>query len=182
MLAARRFLGGAKFLSACRFYSGGASKCPVPAEPNNEKLNTVTLNAVTAAQQISSDVSVLVLGSNCQSVVDEISSVEGVSNVLYNDQEAFNRLLPESVSPVLEQCQKEQNFTHILAPATANGKNILPRFGAVADVQPISDVTKIESENTFVRPIYAGSYYFCFFIDAMQCTYANISKEMLFRQ
>ena len=134
------------------------SKCLVFAEHNNEKLNPVTLNAISAARLISEDISVLVLGSNCQNVVDEVSSVDGVSNVLYSDNQSFNRLLPESVSPVLEKCQSEQNYTHFLAPATANGKNIFPRFAAKLDVQPISDVTKVESDNTFVRPIYAGLF------------------------
>jgi len=144
-------------LSGERFYSSNAAKCLVLAEHNNEQLNPITLNVITAAKQISNDVTVLVLGSNCQSVVDETSTVEGVSSVIYNDQENFFRLLPESVAPVLESCQKEHSFSHILAPAAANGKNILPRLGASLDSQPISDVIKIESVDTFVRPIYAGN-------------------------
>ena len=147
-----------RFNNYQRYYASGASKCLVFAEHNNEKLNPVTLNAISAARLISEDISVLVLGSNCQNVVDEVSSVDGVSNVLYSDNQSFNRLLPESVSPVLEKCQSEQNYTHFLAPATANGKNIFPRFAAKLDVQPISDVTKVESDNTFVRPIYAGLF------------------------
>merc|ERR1712137_246679 len=109
-------------LSGERFYSSNAAKCLVLAEHNNEQLNPITLNVITAAKQISNDVTVLVLGSNCQSVVDETSTVEGVSSVIYNDQENFFRLLPESVAPVLESCQKEHSFSHILAPAAAKKK------------------------------------------------------------
>lgn len=156
MFAVTRSASKFIFSSRC-WYSSSASKCLVIAEHNNQKLNPVTLNAITAAKQLSSNINVLVLGSECQSVIDELSSVEGVSTVLYNDQKTFHRLLPESVTPVLEQCQKEHNFSHIIAPTTANGKNILPRLGAILDTQPITDVIKIESGNCFVRPIYAGN-------------------------
>lgn len=157
MFALRASARTSFLFSSHRFYSSSASKCLILAEHNNQKLNPVTLNAITAASKLSSDINVLVLGSDCQSVVDEVSTVEGVTSVIYDDQKSFFRLLPESVSPILEQCQKEHNFSHILAPTTANGKNILPRLGALLDSQPITDVINIESENRFVRPIYAGN-------------------------
>jgi len=127
------------------------------AEHNNKTLHSSTLSAITAARALGEDITLLVLGSDCKGVVDEAATVEGVKRVMYNDNQSFHRPLPESIAPVLQACQKEHNFSHVLSPATANGKNILPRFSALLDSQQISDVIQIESEDTFVRPIYAGN-------------------------
>src|SRR3990167_9623907 len=142
-----------------RFYSTQANKCLVLAEHNNNTFNPVTLNAITAATKVSSEVNVLVLGSKCKGVVDGLSKVKGVNKVLFQDSESHYRLLPESVSLLLSQLQEQHNFSHIISPASTNGNNILPRFAASQDVQPISSVIKIESPDVFVRPIYAGTFF-----------------------
>ena len=145
------------FGATSRFYATGAGRCLVLAEHNNKTLHSSTLSAITAARALGEDITLLVLGSDCKGVVDEAATVEGVKRVMYNDNQSFHRPLPESIAPVLQACQKEHNFSHVLSPATANGKNILPRFSALLDSQQISDVIQIESEDTFVRPIYAGT-------------------------
>ena len=142
-----------------RYYSTAANKCLVLAEHNNNTFNPVTLSAITAAKKLGSEVNVLVLGSKCNGVVDGLSKINGVNKVLYQDNESLFRLLPETVSLLLAQLQEKYNFTHIIAPASANGKNILPRFAATQDVQPISEVVNIESPDTFVGPIYAGTHF-----------------------
>lgn len=129
----------------------------VIAEHNNEKLTPVTLNAVTAATKLGGEVSCLVLGSQCAKVAEEVSKIKGISKVLLADNEAFKGFLPESVTPFLLATQNQFNFTHIVAPATAVGKNVMPRLAAKLDVSPISDIIGVKDESTFVRTIYAGN-------------------------
>jgi len=129
----------------------------VLAEHNNETLNPITLNTVTAASKLGDDITLLVAGTNCSKVVEEVSKVNGVKKILYADNEAFKGFLPEAVTPLLLATQDQFKFTHILAGATAFGKNILPRFAAKIDVQPVSDIIDVKSEDTFVRTIYAGN-------------------------
>ncbi|XP_059169611.1 electron transfer flavoprotein subunit alpha, mitochondrial-like [Physella acuta] len=129
----------------------------VIVEHNNEKLAPCTLNAVTAASKIGGDISCLVFGKNCSKVAQEASKLKGVSKVLLAESDVFNGFLPEAVTPFLEATQKQFKFTHILAPATATGKNILPRLAAKLDVSPISEITGIQDESTFIRTIYAGN-------------------------
>jgi electron transfer flavoprotein alpha subunit len=129
----------------------------VLVEHNNEKLSPVTLNTVTAATKIGGEVSCLVLGSQCSKVAEEVSKIKGVSKVLVADNEAFKGFLPETVTPFLEATQKQLKFTHILAPATAVGKNILPRLAARLDVSPISEIIGVKDDSTFVRTVYAGN-------------------------
>ncbi|OWF56140.1 electron transfer flavoprotein subunit alpha, mitochondrial-like [Mizuhopecten yessoensis] len=128
----------------------------VIAEHDNEKLTPVTLNAITAAKKLG-DVSCLVAGTQCAKVAEEISKVDGVQKVLLADNEAFKGFLPESLTPLLLATQKQFNFSHILAGATAFGKNLIPRVAAKLDVSPISDIIGIKSEDTFIRTIYAGN-------------------------
>lgn len=129
----------------------------VIAEHNNEKLTPVTLNAITAATKIGGEVSCLVLGTQCAKVAEEVSKVKGVSKVLLADSDAFKGFLPESMTPFLEATQKQFNYTHILAPASAIGKNVMPRLAAKLDVSPISEIIGVKDENTFIRTIYAGN-------------------------
>ena len=89
-------------------------------------------------------------------VVETLSKVPGIKKILVAENEAFHGFLPEVFTPLVLATQKQFNFTHILAGATAFGKALLPRIAAKLDVSPISDVTAIKSSNTFVRPIYAG--------------------------
>ncbi len=125
------------------------------AEHDNNALKPATLNAVTAATQLGGDVTVLVAGHNCPQVADAAAQIAGVSKVLLADNTAYTNQLAEAVAPLLVSLAKD--YGAIVAPATTTGKNILPRAAALLDVQMISDVIKIESADTFVRPIYAGN-------------------------
>uniref|UniRef100_A0A671M8L9 Electron transfer flavoprotein subunit alpha n=1 Tax=Sinocyclocheilus anshuiensis TaxID=1608454 RepID=A0A671M8L9_9TELE len=131
----------------------------VVAEHNNETLTPITLNAITAATKLGSDVSCLVAGTNCAKVlsVQQLSKVQGVKKVLVAQHEAYKGLLPEELTPLILATQKQFSFTHICAGASAFGKNLLPRVAAKLDVAPISDIIEIKSPDTFVRTIYAGN-------------------------
>ncbi|KAJ8038176.1 Electron transfer flavoprotein subunit alpha, mitochondrial [Holothuria leucospilota] len=129
----------------------------VVAEHTNDALTPITLNTVTAATKVGGDVSCLVAGTNCSKVVEELTKVPGVTKILVADNESFKGFLPEALTPLLVNAQKQFNFTHIAAGATAFGKSLLPRLAAKLDVSPISDIISIESEDTFVRTIYAGN-------------------------
>jgi len=129
----------------------------VVVEHNNEKLTPITLNAITAAAQMGGEVACLVAGTQCAKVAEEVSKVSGVSKVLLADSEAFKGFLPESLTPLLIATQKQFNFSHLVAGASAMGKNLMPRVAAKLDVAPISDIIGIESADTFVRTVYAGN-------------------------
>jgi len=129
----------------------------VIAEHNNDKLTPVTLNTVTAATQLGGDVSCLVVGSQCAKVAEEVSKINGISKVLLADNEAFKGFLPEALTPFLLETQKQFNFTHIVAPASAIGKNVMPRLAAKLDVSPISEIIGVKNDSTFIRTIYAGN-------------------------
>jgi len=128
----------------------------VLAEHNNETLNPVTLNTITAAKKIGGDITVLVCGTNCGNVSKAVSQL-GVSKILVADNADLKGFTAESVSPVILAAQNQFKFTHILAGATALGKNVLPRVAAKLDVSPISEIIDVKSEDTFVRTIYAGN-------------------------
>lgn len=151
------------FSSASRLASRNASvlrrlkSTLVIAEHNNEKLTAVTLNTVTAATKLGGEVSCLVLGTQCAKVAEEVSRINGISKVLVADSDVFKGFLPETVTPFLLATQKQFNFTHIVAAASAVGKNIMPRLAAKLDVSPISEVIGIKDDSTFVRTIYAGN-------------------------
>ncbi len=127
----------------------------VIAEHDNKALKNATLNTITAATQLEGDVVVLVAGSGCSAVADQAKEVSGVSKVLLSDQAAYEHALAENVAPLIAEIGAQ--YSHIIAPATTTGKNILPRAAALLDVQPISDVIAIESADTFSRPFYAGN-------------------------
>ncbi|XP_055349094.1 electron transfer flavoprotein subunit alpha, mitochondrial-like [Paramacrobiotus metropolitanus] len=129
----------------------------VIAAHNNERLLPITLNTISAAQDIGDDVSCIILGSKCSKAVEELSKVNGLKRILAADDEAFLGFLPERVAPAIVAAQKQFNFSHILAGADALGKGLIPRVAALLDVQPVSDVTDIKDPDTFVRPIYAGN-------------------------
>lgn len=129
----------------------------VIAEHNNEKLTPVTLNTVTAATKLGGEVSCLVLGSQCAKVAEEVSKINGISKVLVADNEAFKGFLPEAMTPFLLATQEQFKFTHIVSPASAIGKNVMPRLAAKLDVSPISDIIGVKDDSTFVRTIYAGN-------------------------
>ena len=127
----------------------------VIAEHDNAVLKAATLNTITAASQLGSDIAILVAGHQCNAVAQAAAQVVGVKKVLVADAPHYANQLAENVAALVVSLAS--GYSHILAPATAAGKNTLPRVAALLDVAQISDVIKIESVNTFVRPIYAGN-------------------------
>lgn len=126
----------------------------VIAEHDNSELKESTLNAITAATQLG-DVTVLVAGHNSQAVADAAAQVAGVAKVLHSDAEHYENGIAEELTPLLVSAAAD--FDYIVTAATTFGKNVLPRVAALLDVAQISDVTAIESADTFVHPIYAGN-------------------------
>ena len=118
-------------------------------------LGAATLNTVTAAQKIGGDIHVLVVGTGCGAVAEAAAKVAGVSKVLVADNAAYANQLPENVAPLVAELGK--GYSHVLAAATTNGKNFLPRVAALLDVDQISEIIAVESADTFKRPIYAGN-------------------------
>lgn len=143
-----------------RLLMGFAQRCQstlVVAEHNNDKLTPITLNTITAASKLGGEVSCLVAGTNCAKVAEEISKVQGVKKVLVAQHDCYKGGLPEELTPLILATQKQFNFTHICAGASAFGKNLLPRVAAKLDVAPVSDIIEIKAPDTFVRTIYAGN-------------------------
>ncbi|MGR5149618.1 electron transfer flavoprotein subunit alpha/FixB family protein [Photobacterium alginatilyticum] len=126
------------------------------AEHNNLSLSPDTQKAINAAMALSPSVSVLVAGDNCRSVADEVCKVAGVEQVLLANNTVYEHQLAENLSALIAEVAAHQ-YTHILAPATTFGKNLMPRVAALLDVGQLSDVIQIKSEDTVVRPIYAGN-------------------------
>jgi electron transfer flavoprotein alpha subunit len=127
----------------------------VIAEHDNASLKGATLNTIAAAKAIGGDIDVLVAGADCGGAATAAAAAEGVSKVIKADDSAFANQLAENVALLVAELGK--NYTHILAPATSNGKNIAPRAAALLDVQAISDIISVESADTFKRPVYAGN-------------------------
>jgi electron transfer flavoprotein alpha subunit len=127
----------------------------VIAEHDNKSLKPATLNAIGAAKKLGEDIHVLVAGSGCGAVADAASKCEDVSKVLKADNASLEHQLAESIAPII--VEQAKNYSHILAPATTQGKNVLPRAAALLDSQQISDVIGIESADMFQRPVYAGN-------------------------
>ncbi|MBD1552376.1 electron transfer flavoprotein subunit alpha/FixB family protein [Pseudomonas typographi] len=127
----------------------------VIAEHENGALAGATLNTVAAAQKIGGDIHVLVAGQSVDSVAEAAAKVAGVAKVLKADNAAYAHLLPENVAPLVVELAS--GYSHVLAPATTNGKNYLPRVAALLDVDQISEIIAVEAPDTFKRPIYAGN-------------------------
>ncbi|MBH1964598.1 MAG: FAD-binding protein [Comamonadaceae bacterium] len=127
----------------------------VIAEHDNASIKSATLNTVTAAVACGGDVHVLVAGHNAQAAAEAASKVAGVAKVLLADSEAFGHSLAENVAAQVLAIAGD--YSHILFPATASGKNVAPRVAAKLDVAQISDIIKVDSPDTFERPIYAGN-------------------------
>ncbi|WP_285641872.1 FAD-binding protein [Pseudomonas sp. NBRC 100443] len=127
----------------------------VIAEHNNGVLGAATLNTVAAAQKIGGDVAVLVAGQNVGAVAEAAAKIAGVAKVLVADNAAYAHQLPENVAPLVADLGK--GYSHILAAATTNGKNYLPRVAALLDVDQISEIVEVLGADTFERPIYAGN-------------------------
>ena len=127
----------------------------VIAEHDNQSLKAATLNAVAAALQCSPEVDVLVAGSGADAAVSSAAQIAGVRKVIQIDAANLADQLAEPLAAQILSVAK--NYSHVLAPATANGKNVLPRVAAKLDVAQLSDITKVVSPDTFERPIYAGN-------------------------
>jgi len=130
-------------------------KTLIVAEHDNQTLKAATLNAVAAAQQLGGDIDVLVVGSGCQAAADAAAAIPGVASVLLADNAAYENQLAENVS--LAVADVAAGYDAVLAAATANGKNVMPRVAALLDVAQISDITAVIDADTFERPIYAGN-------------------------
>ncbi|CAA0119452.1 Electron transfer flavoprotein subunit alpha [Halioglobus japonicus] len=127
----------------------------VIAEHDNSSLKTATLNTVAAAQAIGGDIDILVAGADCGAVAEAAAAIPGINKVLVADNAAYGHQLAENISLLVAEVAA--GYDNILAPATPNCKNFLPRVAALLDVAQISDVTAVESADTFERPIYAGN-------------------------
>ncbi|MXW91400.1 MAG: electron transfer flavoprotein subunit alpha/FixB family protein [Rhodospirillaceae bacterium] len=127
----------------------------VLAEHDNASLNVATLSAVAAAQDMGDDIHMLVAGENCGAVAAEAARVSGVGKVLHADGAHLAHGLAEDLAALLVGLAG--GYTHLVATATTHGKNVMPRVAALLDVQQVSDITGVESADTFVRPIYAGN-------------------------
>lgn len=127
----------------------------VIAEHNNSTLLGATYNTIAAATALNADVHVLVTGDNCSVVADMAAQAEGVAKVILVQDASFKHLTAESLTAVIMSMAKD--YQHLLAPATTFGKNVMPRVAALLDVAQISDITGVESADTFIRPIYAGN-------------------------
>lgn len=127
----------------------------VIAEHDNADIKPATLNAVAAAVELGGDVHVLVAGHGCAAAAESASKINGVAKVLSADSAEYENTLAENVAPLVVDLSSA--YSHVLAPATSNGKNIMPRVAALLDVMQISDIAGIVDADTFIRPIYAGN-------------------------
>ena len=127
----------------------------VIAEHDQQSLKAATLNTVTAARKIGGDIHVLVAGSNCNAAAEQAATLQGVSLVKVADAGHYQNQTAENLTALV--IAQAGNYSHILAPATTFGKNLLPRVAALLDVAQISEITGVESADTFIRPIYAGN-------------------------
>ena len=125
------------------------------AEHNNTEMNVATLNAVTAAQAIGGDITVLVAGKDCSAAAADVAKIDGVSVVKVADSPEYENGLAENVAGLIVNMAND--YSHVLATATASAKNIMPRVAALLDMQQISEITEVLDDSTFVRPIYAGN-------------------------
>jgi len=127
----------------------------VIAEHDNAELKPATLNTVTAARAMGGDVHVLVAGEGCGAVADAAARIDGVAKVLVADSAEYGHRIAENMAALIVSLA--DGYSHIVAPHTTSGKNVLPRAAALLDVQQVSDITAVVAEDTFERPIYAGN-------------------------
>ena len=125
------------------------------AEHNNSEVKSSTLNTINAASKVGSEIEVLVVGSNIENISKEIANYEHVTKTIMLDNPNFENVIAEKIDPIIVSIADK--YSHIFAPATTFGKNIMPRVAVKLDIAQISDVISIESDDTFIRPIYAGN-------------------------
>ena len=123
----------------------------VIAEHDNKSLKGATLNTVAAATELSGDVTMIVAGSDIDSVVTEAQSLDGLSKILKCDNEVYANAIAEDLTSLI--ITNSEGYSHILAPSTTFGKNLMPRISAKLDSQQISDIISVESDDIFKRPI-----------------------------
>src|SRR3989442_10699318 len=127
----------------------------VVAEHDNKSVRKATLNAVGAAQKLGPDIHVLIAGHEAGAAAKAAAQIAGVAKVLHADAPQLRDFLAENFAATIVSVAR--SYTHLLAPSTSNGKNVMPRVAALLDVQQISDIVAVEGADTFVRPIYAGN-------------------------
>jgi electron transfer flavoprotein alpha subunit len=152
------------YKSARRLYSTGNTKSLVLVEfLSNGQVAPSTLATITAAKQLKAPISALVLSTDSKEGREAVEKTEGLDSVIVLNNDAYANVdkhqftVAEFLEPLLAELQQQKQFTHIWAAHTTFGKNLLPRLGGTLDLSPISDVISVESENQFVRPIYAGN-------------------------
>ncbi|KAJ5063035.1 electron transfer flavoprotein-like protein subunit alpha [Bipolaris maydis] len=126
-------------------------------EQKDGKIVSQSLSAIAAGTKIGGSITAFVAGNGVKAVAEEAAKSKGVEKVIYVENGAYDKSLPENYAPLLVENIKKGGYTHVIAGHSAFGKNIMPRVSALLDSQQISDITGIESEDTFVRPIYAGN-------------------------
>jgi electron transfer flavoprotein alpha subunit len=127
----------------------------VMCDHENGQFGTATLNAVNAATEIGGEIHILVAGDKSGSVAGQAAKVTGICKVLVANGAEYEHGIAENLAPLIYDLAS--HYSHILAPATTTSKNVMPRVAALLDVMQISDIIKVEDENTFQRPIYAGN-------------------------
>ena len=125
------------------------------AEHNNKELRPFTLNAATAASQIDTDVHAVIIGQNCGDAAKALSELPLVKKVIHVEAPYYENFVAENFAPVIVKLA--ENYSHIVSSANTFGKNLMPRIAALLDTSQISDITKVISADTFLRPIYAGN-------------------------
>ena len=125
------------------------------AEHNNSNLKVFTLNTINAASKIDTDIHVLVAGNKTENVCKEVAAVPLVKKVLHAEAEYYENFLPENFAPLVVKIN--ESYSHIISSANTFGKNLMPRVAALLDTSQISDIIKVISPDTFIRPIYAGN-------------------------
>ena len=130
-------------------------KTLVIVEHDNKNIKGSTFNTIAAASELSAEITLLVAGFEIDTVIKEAQTIDGITNILKCDNEIYTNHIAEDLSVLI--VKNKSDFTHIFAPSTTFGKNLMPRVSAMLDTQQISDIISVESEDTFKRPIYAGS-------------------------
>jgi electron transfer flavoprotein alpha subunit len=125
------------------------------AEHNNKEVKPFTFNAITAASQINEDLHVLVIGYSCDGVAKSISEIPNVKKIIQVDDEIYENYLPENFTSAV--IKNSENYSQIVCSANTFGKNLMPRIAALLDTSQVSDIIKVISADTFLRPIYAGN-------------------------
>tara|TARA_A200000113_G_scaffold5708_1_gene6226 strand:- start:1038 stop:1967 length:930 start_codon:yes stop_codon:yes gene_type:complete len=127
----------------------------VIAEHNNKEIKGATLSTIAAASKLGSDIDLLIVGDDISTIIEESKNIDSISKIVSCDDSLYAHNLAENLSKLV--CTISSQYSYIMTSATTFGKNLLPRISAKLDVQQISDIISVESEDTFKRPIYAGS-------------------------